>query len=86
MSKPYAHRQIQAAEIAAMVPTGTVPSERVARELAPLKDDPPAIQQARGADRPLDPAREQAQHPGAGESGLCTVSVGSHGRALPAAA
>jgi hypothetical protein len=43
MSKPYAYRLIQAAEIAAVVPVGT---ESQARELAPLKHDPKAMQEA----------------------------------------
>jgi hypothetical protein len=43
MSKSYAHRQIQAAEIAAVVPIGT---ESQARELAPLKKDEAKVVQA----------------------------------------
>jgi hypothetical protein len=42
-SKPYAHRQIQAAEIAGVVPVGT---ERQARELAPVKGDPEQVREA----------------------------------------
>lgn len=41
MSKTHANRQIEAAEVgAALTPIGVVPSEAIARELAPLKDEP----------------------------------------------
>lgn len=40
ISRAHAYRQIEAAGIAAALsPVGDIPSERVARELAPLKDD-----------------------------------------------
>lgn len=40
MSRSYAHRQIDAAGIAGLLPIGDVPNEAVARELAPLKAAP----------------------------------------------
>lgn len=41
MERAHAYRQIQSAEVAALVsPVGDIPSERVARELAPLRDEP----------------------------------------------
>lgn len=48
LSKPHASRLIVGAEVAqAMVPTGTAPAnERVARALAPLRDQPDVMQQA----------------------------------------
>lgn len=39
--RTYAHRHIQAAEVASMLPIGNTPTnESVARELAPLRDEP----------------------------------------------
>jgi len=41
MSRYYAHRTIEAAQVTAMLPIGNTPSsEAVARELAPLRSDP----------------------------------------------
>jgi len=41
MSRSYAHRTIEAAQVTAMLPIGNAPrSEAVARELAPLRSDP----------------------------------------------
>lgn len=46
MSRIHAHRLIEAAEVSAMLPTGNTPdSERQARELVPLKDDPDAVRE-----------------------------------------
>jgi hypothetical protein len=63
MSKPYAHRLIQSSEVAQLVPTGTAPpsSERVARELAPLKNDPEKLRETREQvtkENPTPTARE----------------------------
>jgi hypothetical protein len=47
LSRTYAHRLMQGAEVAGMLPTGnTPPSEGVARELAPLRDDPDQVREA----------------------------------------
>jgi len=46
MDESYAYRQMQAAEIVKALPNGRVPSEAVARELAPLKGDPAAMREA----------------------------------------
>ena len=47
MSRIHAHRTIEAAEVAGMLPVGnTITSERQARELAPLNDDPTAMTKA----------------------------------------
>ncbi len=44
ISRSYAHRTIEAAQVVAMLPDGNKPAtEAVARELAPLKDDPEAM-------------------------------------------
>jgi len=55
-SRIHAHRQIEAAKVAKVLPMGnTPPNERVARELAPLADEPSLVH--RGAivevDRPV---------------------------------
>ena len=47
ISRAHAYRQIEAATVAAALsPVGDIPTERVARELAPLKDDPEKMRKA----------------------------------------
>lgn len=45
ISRSYAHRQIEAAEVAALLPMGNTLPERQARELAPLRGDPDQLRE-----------------------------------------
>jgi hypothetical protein len=65
ISRSYAHRTIQAAEVVRMLPVGNVPSsEAVARELVPLKRDPVALAAAWGAAAAMipEPTAEEVRH------------------------
>lgn len=42
-SRIHAFRLVQASQVSRALPTGNIPNERVARELAPLRDDPEAL-------------------------------------------
>jgi len=65
MDESYAYRQMQAAEIVKALPNGRVPSEAVARELAPLKGDPDAMREARKPRSELSPGDLQGFYVGA---------------------
>ena len=48
MSRFYAHRLIEASEVAALLPMGNITNELQARALAPLKDEPELARQVYG--------------------------------------